>query len=83
MAGDTQALIKEGIQVAAMMSNDYRYVPADPSANLKRFAQLHGLSFPCLTLPAKANLWVVLMGLSESLTFWASIKTVNCSTGDA
>jgi len=49
MAGDTQALIKEGIQVAAMMSNDYRYVPADPSANLKRFAQLHGFTLPYLT----------------------------------
>ena len=48
LAGDTQALMNEGIQVAAVMSNDYRDVPADSPANMKRFAARHGFSFPYL-----------------------------------
>lgn len=48
LAGDAQALMNEGIQVAAVMSNDYRHVPADSPANIKRFAAQHGFSFPYL-----------------------------------
>jgi len=48
LAGDTQALMNEGISVAAVMSNDYRHVPADSPANMKRFAAQHGFNFPYL-----------------------------------
>jgi peroxiredoxin len=48
LAGDAQALMNEGINVAAVMSNDYRYVQADSPANMKRFATQHGFNFPYL-----------------------------------
>jgi len=48
LAADTRTLIDEGIQVAAVMSNDYHHVPADSPANMKRFAAQHGFAFPYL-----------------------------------
>ena len=48
LVADTQALMNEGINVAAVMSNDYRYVPADSPVNMKRFATQHGFNFPYL-----------------------------------
>jgi peroxiredoxin len=48
LAADTQALMMEGIRVAAVMSNDYRRVPSDSPANMKRFAAQHGFGFPYL-----------------------------------
>jgi peroxiredoxin len=81
LAGDTQALMNEGINVAAVMSNDYRYVQADSPANMKRFATQHGFIFH--TLLMKVKLWVVPMERSVRPTFMALTKTVNCSTGDA
>ncbi len=48
LAADTKSLIDEGFKVAAVMSNDYRSVPADSPANMKRFAAQHSFAFPYL-----------------------------------
>ncbi|MEM7216026.1 MAG: thioredoxin family protein, partial [Pseudomonadota bacterium] len=47
-AGDTAELIGEGINVLAVMSNDYTYVSDDSPENMKKFAQRHGFRFPYL-----------------------------------
>ena len=47
-AADARALQSEGINVVAIMPNDYQKVPADSPANMKRFAKQHGFSFPYL-----------------------------------
>lgn len=48
LAADTRDLMDNGIQVAAVMSNDYNRVPADSPPNMKRFAAQHGFAFPYL-----------------------------------
>jgi peroxiredoxin len=48
LAADTRLLMDEGINVIAVMSNDYRHVQADSPANMKRFAAHHGFAFPYL-----------------------------------
>ena len=45
---DARVLQSEGINVVAIMPNDYRQVSADNPANMKRFATQHGFSFPYL-----------------------------------
>jgi len=47
-ASDTAELMAEGINVLAVMSNDYRYVQTDSPANMKRFADHFGFPFPYL-----------------------------------
>ena len=47
-ADDTAELMAEGINVLAVMSNDYQYVPSDSPPNMKRFASEHGFAFPYL-----------------------------------
>jgi len=48
LASDTAELIHDGINVLAVMSNDYTYVPDDNPANMKRFATHYGFQFPYL-----------------------------------
>ena len=48
LAADTHALLDEGINVLAVMSNDYRSVATDSPANMKLFAQHYGFPFPYL-----------------------------------
>jgi peroxiredoxin len=48
LAADTALLMAEGINVLAVMSNDYRRVASDSPPNMKRFAAHHGFSFPYL-----------------------------------
>jgi peroxiredoxin len=48
LAQDTQTLIAEGINVLAVMSNDYHYISEDSPANMKRFAAEHQFTFPYL-----------------------------------
>lgn len=48
LAADTQLLMNEGVNVLAIMSNDYRYVEADSPANMQRFAAKHQFTFPYL-----------------------------------
>lgn len=48
LAADTRTLMDEGINVVAVMSNDYRQVQADSPANMKHFAARHGFAFPYL-----------------------------------
>lgn len=48
LAADTAELMQDGINVVAVMSNDYRKVPADSPANMKQFAGRHGFAFPYL-----------------------------------
>ena len=48
LAGDARALMDEGINVLAVMSNDYRAYQADSPENMKRFAAQHGFPFPYL-----------------------------------
>lgn len=48
LAQDTSALLDEGTGVLAVMSNDYRSVPADAPDKMKVFAQDHGFRFPYL-----------------------------------
>jgi len=45
---DARVLQSEGINVAAIMPNDYHRVPADNPANMKRFAAEHKFCFPYL-----------------------------------
>lgn len=45
---DAKVLQEEGIGVVALMSNDYRSVPADSPARMKQFAANHDFSFPYL-----------------------------------
>ncbi|MEZ9008375.1 MULTISPECIES: thioredoxin family protein [unclassified Vibrio] len=48
LAKDTEALMDEGINVLAVMSNDYHHYASDSPENMKQFAQLHGFKFPYL-----------------------------------
>lgn len=48
LAADTRSLLDEGINVLAVMSNDYRSVSIDSPANMKLFAQHYGFPFPYL-----------------------------------
>jgi peroxiredoxin len=47
-ASDTAELMADGINVLAVMSNDYTYVPDDNPANMKRFAAHYRFQFPYL-----------------------------------
>ncbi|UPW19334.1 thioredoxin family protein [Agarivorans sp. TSD2052] len=48
LAEDTKQLMDEGINVLAVMSNDYRLVAQDSPENMQRFALQHGFAFPYL-----------------------------------
>ncbi len=48
LAADMATLMAEGVNVLAVMSNDYRAVPADAPAAMQAFAARHGFSFPYL-----------------------------------
>jgi peroxiredoxin len=48
LAADARALMKEGIGVVAICSNDADAYPEDSFANMKRFAREHALPFPYL-----------------------------------
>jgi len=48
LVADAKLLQDEGINVVAINSNDYRYVPADSPPMMKSFAEHHGFSFPYL-----------------------------------
>ena len=45
---DAKQLQSESIGVVAIMSNDYRDYQEDSPKNMKKFAALHGMSFPYL-----------------------------------
>jgi len=47
-ATDATELMDDGINVLAVMSNDYRNVQADSPANMKLFADRYGFPFPYL-----------------------------------
>ncbi len=48
LAQDASDLMSEGINVLAVMSNDYQYVPADSPENMKKFARRYDFKFPYL-----------------------------------
>ena len=48
LAEDTNTLMAQGINVLAVMSNDYRYVPVDGPDYMPRFAAKFGWKFPYL-----------------------------------
>lgn len=48
LAEDTALLMNEGINVLAIMSNDYTLVEADSPDNMKKFAKQYGFTFPYL-----------------------------------
>ena len=48
LAEDAAALMGEGINVLAVMSNDYTYVADDSPENMKRYAAHYGWTFPYL-----------------------------------
>jgi peroxiredoxin len=48
LSADMKTLISEGINVVAVMSNEYRYLQEDSPANMKRFAAKHNFIFPYL-----------------------------------
>ncbi|WP_028863612.1 thioredoxin family protein [Psychromonas aquimarina] len=48
LAKDTQLLTAEGINVLAVMSNDYLLVEQDSPENMKIFAKQYGFTFPYL-----------------------------------
>ncbi len=45
LAEDAKALMDEGVNFVAVMSNDYRYVPDDRPENMKLFAKHFGFPF--------------------------------------
>ena len=48
LAADTAELMGQGINVLAVMSNDYQDYAADSPANMERFSAQYGFSFPYL-----------------------------------
>ncbi len=48
LAEDTAELIAQGINVLAVMSNDYRLVEIDSPPFMKRFSEYHDFKFPYL-----------------------------------
>lgn len=48
LASDTALLIDEGVNVLAVMSNDYKSVEMDSPENMKKFASSNGFKFPYL-----------------------------------
>ena len=48
LAADTKTLMAEGINVLAVMSNDYRDYAEDSPENMLKFAALYGFEFPYL-----------------------------------
>jgi len=48
LAEDTKSLMAEGINVLAIMSNDYEYIAADSPVNMKLFSKQYGFTFPYL-----------------------------------
>ncbi len=48
LAADAKELQGEGINVLAVMSNDYQYTPADSPQNMIKFANHFGFTFPYL-----------------------------------
>lgn len=48
LAADTRDLMAEGINVLAVMSNDYRNYAADSPANMVKFSEKYGFEFPYL-----------------------------------
>jgi len=48
LAEDARELQAQGINVLAVMSNNYHSVPADSPQNMKKFAQQYGFTFPYL-----------------------------------
>ncbi|HBA35173.1 MAG TPA: thioredoxin family protein [Gammaproteobacteria bacterium] len=48
LAADANQLMCEGIHVLAIMSNDYRSVPADSPENMLKFAARYRFNFPYL-----------------------------------
>ena len=48
LAEDTRTLMAEGINVLAIMSNDYTAYPEDSPEKMKQFASRHGFDFPYL-----------------------------------
>lgn len=48
LAQDARTLQDEGIGVVAIMSNDYRDYAADSPANMEKFAEKYGFTFPYL-----------------------------------
>lgn len=48
LADDAKTLQDEGINVLAVMSNDYRYVQIDSPPYMKQFAEHNGFTFPYL-----------------------------------
>lgn len=48
LAADARELQNEGVNVLAIMSNDYRYVESDSPPYMKQFSLNHGFTFPYL-----------------------------------
>ncbi len=48
LASDAAALIDEGVEVVAIMPNDYLRYPADSPEKMRQFAAEHALPFPYL-----------------------------------
>jgi len=48
LAADARELQAQGINVLAVMSNNYHSIPADSPQNMKKFAQQYGFTFPYL-----------------------------------
>ena len=48
LASDTRVLMNEGINVLAVMSNDYQTYESDSPQNMKKFAEQYSFPFPYL-----------------------------------
>ncbi len=48
LSEDARTLMNEGVNVLAVMSNDYQHVPSDAPSYMKRFAEQYDFPFPYL-----------------------------------
>ncbi len=54
LAVDTATLQSAGVKVLAVMSNDYKRVASDSPANMEKFSQKYGFTFPYLVDEAQS-----------------------------
>ena len=70
LVSDAKTLQAEGINVVAIMSNDYATYPADNPERMREFSQQHGFSFPYLILVDSKRLASHRVFIRNSISRW-------------
>ena len=79
LVADANVLQDEGINVVAINSNDYRYVPADSPPMMRSFAAHHNFNFPYL-VDEDQSVGKTYGAVWHTVTSSASTQTASCST---